>query len=1254
MAVNDPAQQRADGLEPLLESLKHGLGAARVMLQAPASAPPEGGRVLSSPLALADGTEAVLLAERHPDAPEFDDTERRLFAQLAGIAASVLALAADARRRSDRLATTEAVSAAVNAATRVEDAVARAAEAVFAHGGYRYVAAALIDPATGTRAPVAEHAAPGADLSASLGGSVLVTPVSAGGERVALLELRDERPDTFTRADAELVQEVAGTLGAAWEGVRHRHESELRSRRLSIALEVTREVAGTTSTEGALAVAAAALVRSTAYRAVVAVLADPARGEQVLVRARTEGGELSLGLRRPIDEGLTGRVIREAQAIRVDRASEYPERRPWEDEPDFESMVLVPILLDGRCIGTLEIGDERPHWFGEEDVLLLQTAAEQVAATVHRIGLRHESARMADRLALTAQLAHEIAAVGTIEQALAHVGAAVFERAGYSATATFLVLPQRNEQVVVSHHTREGEFFFEWRRPLDAGVVGEVIRTGQPVLIERASEHPLYTSPTGETWESMVAMPVMLDGRCRAVLTIHEREPGRLHHEDLVLMSAIGEQVSASLRGVELRDESERRAHRLALTAEIAKVIASAGSVEDALQATADLLFARTDYQNVSVIRCFHDRGEVAITISLSRCGHFWTERRWPIERGIVARTIRQGEVIRLGHACSDPDYRWENEKDYRSLLQAPVIVDGRCEAILELVDELPDRYSEDDEVLMRTVAEQVAAAMRGALVRAESERRAERLAVSLEVAQAIDGTETVEQTLRAAGDAVRRLVACDGVAAFIGLPNGDQLALVDAQQDGGTVEGMRRPAGVSYTGRVFETGCQLNIGNATSRPDFDPWRPTAFIYDSVLVTPVRSEGRIAALIGLYDKRPDRFDEDDAVLMRTVAEQVGAAIGSSRLRAESERRAERLALTLDVAQAVTAADTIEDALRATARTVFHATGYHAVSAVLVSEGDDHGVVVANEARAGTPGEDGWSSMLVTAVQVDGSTVAKLIVEGERPHQLDEQDRVLMQTVSEQVSAALRGLGLRDQLKARAKRLEQLESRHRALLERLVRAQEQERSRVAGDLHDDTVQVLSACVIALDRVRLLISQGAVDRAASTLESVSQLVSGAVERTRRMTFELRPAVLWHHGLEPAMRQLLETLERETGISATLEMAVEDRLDPTLETIAFRSIVELVGNVRSHANATRVDIVVAQKDSRLVIDVSDDGRGFQLDPALERARATNHLGLETLIERIDATGGEVDIDTEPGRGTAVRIVLPIRPPQDAGQPS
>jgi two-component system sensor histidine kinase DegS len=146
---------------------------------------------------------------------------------------------------------------------------------------------------------------------------------------------------------------------------------------------------------------------------------------------------------------------------------------------------------------------------------------------------------------------------------------------------------------------------------------------------------------------------------------------------------------------------------------------------------------------------------------------------------------------------------------------------------------------------------------------------------------------------------------------------------------------------------------------------------------------------------------------------------------------------------------------------------------------------------------------------------------------------------------------------------------------------------------------------------------------------------------------MTFELRPAVLWHNGLEPALRQLLSTVEAEWGMEVTFDTSgLEERLDVTLETIAFRSMAELIANARTHSRARHLRITLSTGDGHLHAVVSDDGRGFDLEQAIVRARATNHLGLEAMMERIDAAGGSIEIDTAPGKGTTARLSLPVRP--------
>ena len=132
---------------------------------------------------------------------------------------------------------------------------------------------------------------------------------------------------------------------------------------------------------------------------------------------------------------------------------------------------------------------------------------------------------------------------------------------------------------------------------------------------------------------------------------------------------------------------------------------------------------------------------------------------------------------------------------------------------------------------------------------------------------------------------------------------------------------------------------------------------------------------------------------------------------------------------------------------------------------------------------------------------------------------------------------------------------------------------------------------------------------------------------------MTFSLRPATLSHHGLVSAGRQLLSTVAAEAGIETSLESS-DLTLDATTEAVAFRCLTELVTNARTHAHASRIDVELVQDDDRLTVRVSDDGAGFDPATALARALATNHMGLDTVRERLEASGGDLVIDSEPER--------------------
>jgi signal transduction histidine kinase len=221
-------------------------------------------------------------------------------------------------------------------------------------------------------------------------------------------------------------------------------------------------------------------------------------------------------------------------------------------------------------------------------------------------------------------------------------------------------------------------------------------------------------------------------------------------------------------------------------------------------------------------------------------------------------------------------------------------------------------------------------------------------------------------------------------------------------------------------------------------------------------------------------------------------------------------------------------------------------------------------------------------------------------------------------------------------------LRESERRRAEILGAMLQAEEVERARIATALHDDTVQVMTASLITLDRLGLVARrleepsiESAVTMARATLEE-------STERTRRLMFELRPAILHESGLLAAVRVLAHQTARETGGEAVVA-GNAGRYSPATEELVYRIVQEGLANVRKHAHAQHVRVEIDDRGGVLESEVVDDGRGFDLEHVLTRPGAALHAGLGTLTERVRAAGGEIDIDSRPGDGTRLRFTIP-----------
>ncbi len=221
-------------------------------------------------------------------------------------------------------------------------------------------------------------------------------------------------------------------------------------------------------------------------------------------------------------------------------------------------------------------------------------------------------------------------------------------------------------------------------------------------------------------------------------------------------------------------------------------------------------------------------------------------------------------------------------------------------------------------------------------------------------------------------------------------------------------------------------------------------------------------------------------------------------------------------------------------------------------------------------------------------------------------------------------------------------LDRLDSYRRSVSAQILRAQEEERKRIARELHDETSQALTSLMIALEVATDRLPEGA-DQATEQLRRAKGIVARTLEEVKRVTVELRPTVLDDLGLAPAIRWYVKHYVEPAGLAVSLDIqGLEGRLEAELETAVFRVVQEALTNALRHAHASRVGVELLAENGTLRATIRDDGRGF--DPARATGDGDRGLGLVGMRERASLVGGELAITSSPGAGTQVELVAPL----------
>ncbi|MFC1874269.1 GAF domain-containing protein [Chloroflexota bacterium] len=299
--------------------------------------------------------------------------------------------------------------------------------------------------------------------------------------------------------------------------------------------------------------------------------------------------------------------------------------------------------------------------------------------------------------------------------------------------------------------------------------------------------------------------------------------------------------------------------------------------------------------------------------------------------------------------------------------------------------------------------------------------------------------------------------------------------------------------------------------------------------------------------------------------------------------------------------------------------------------------------ISNDPRRANPdliSDEGLKAFISVPLRAKDRVLGVINVASRMPHSFTENDMYLLHSIGDQLGVAIEQSRLYERLMGARERL-------RKLARQNLVAEEEERRRIARELHDETSQSLSGIALQLQAlIEISTTSSNPDTEFTTgLKKVQALTVQVHKEVSRLISDLRPALLDTLGLVPAVRQHTESRLQPLGINVSVETkGVERRLPTDVEAALFRFAQGAIGNIAQHSKAKNVTIVLEYQPKELLLSFSDDGQGFNVAEVTDVEESGRGRGLFSMRERVGFLGGTSGVNSEIGAGTTAWAKVPL----------
>lgn len=682
-------------------------------------------------------------------------------------------------------------------------------------------------------------------------------------------------------------------------------------------------------------------------------------------------------------------------------------------------------------------------------------------------------------------------------------------------------------------------------------------------------------------------------------------------------------------------------------------------------------------------------------------------------ESALLQRVLRSDHPIMLGaHVDSDRFFAAACHGRNCACLNVPLRVQDRAIGLLTVNRQLQGAFQPHEQQMLDAFAEQAALTIENARLADEARRLASHIEAGAAVARQLTLLHDLDELMAETVRVIRDTFGYDRVHILLIDPAGERLVLREvsgANADLIKQRGFSLRVGVEgITGWVAEHGEPLLCNEVRNEPRFHTDSLLPFETRAELAVPLRLRGKPIGVLDAQNFQPGTFHHDDVAALQLIGDQVAIAIENARLLGETRGRLVAMRalhdVSLDIVAQLELNELLSTLLQRAARLV-------QAEAAAVYQYDPASGIVSNIASYQTG--SGWTASplkvgvgLVGRVVQDGLPLivydypawagampqyrtnrlvmrmvvplrwrsevigALSVLNPAGAHRFTPDDQQVLSAFADLSAIALKNADLYNQVSSFGRRLEQqvaertseLEQARQEivakaeqvewLLSKTVHIQEEERARIARDLHDSVTQLAIGAMYELQAAKSDVNAVRAGAALEKIDTTRDLLKQIEREIRQAIHDLRPLLLDAGGLPTALQRYAESVQALSGLQVSVTASgSSSNLPAPIEVVIFRIAQEALHNVTAHAHATRAEVALAFGSDVLVLEVRDDGIGF--DPAnLGSPGPGRHVGLAGMRERASVINGVLDIESAPDAGSCVRLRVAMRTGARAGR--